>query len=63
METVLAGLILKKCVNYLDDILVMGSSFEEHLDNLTEVLQQAGRRLQPAKCQEKGYILRVCCLP
>jgi len=53
METVLAGLTRKKCVVYLDDILVMGSSFEEHLDNLTEVLQrlrQAGLRLKPTKC-------------
>jgi len=40
METVLAGLTRKKCVVYLDDILVMGSSFEEYLDNLTEVLQR-----------------------
>ena len=50
MEMVLAGLTSKKCFVYLDDILVMGSSFEEHLDNLTEVLQrlrQAGFRLKP----------------
>jgi len=49
METVLVGLTRKKCVVYSDDILVMGNSFEEHLENLTEVLQrlrQAGLRLK-----------------
>jgi len=50
METVL---IHKKCVvYYLDDLIVTGSSFEEHLDNLIEVLQrlrQAGLRLKPTK--------------
>jgi len=53
METVLAGLIQKKSVVYLDDILVMGNSFEEYLDNITEVLQrlrQAELRLKPTKC-------------
>ena len=53
METVLAGLARKKCVVYLDDILVIGESLEEHLDNFTEVLQrlrQVGLRLKPTKC-------------
>ena len=37
MEGVLAGLARKKCVVYLDDILVMGRTFKEHLSNLRGV--------------------------
>lgn len=36
-ETVLAGLAREKCIVYLDDILVIGGSFEEHMNNLCEV--------------------------
>ena len=52
METVLAGLASDKCLVYLDDNLVIGSSFEEHLANLREVfgrLQKAGLKLKQAK--------------
>ena len=38
---------------YLDDILVIGSTFEEHLENLNKVfewLQEAGLHLKPKKC-------------
>ena len=34
MESVLAGIAREKCVVYLDDILVMGKTFQEHLSNL-----------------------------
>ena len=53
METVLAGLARDKCFVYLDDILVVGKNFEEHLCNLQEVLgrlRKAGLHLKPAKC-------------
>ena len=39
---------------YLDDIIVLGRTFEEHLENLREVLrrlQQAGLRLIEEKCR------------
>ena len=39
---------------YLDDIIVLGSTFEEHFDNLREVLQRlraAGLKLNKEKCQ------------
>ena len=53
MESVLVGLAREVCVVYLDDILVMGETFEEHLENLASVfdrLRQAGLRLKPSKC-------------
>ena len=53
MEITLRGLARLKCVVYLDDIMVIGRSFEDHLDNLREVLErlrQAGLKLKPKKC-------------
>ena len=53
METVLSGLIRKVCLDYLDDIIVTGRTFSEHIDNLREVLtrlREAGLRLKPRKC-------------
>ena len=53
METVLAGLAREKCIVYLDDILVIGRCYEEHLENLGEVferMRQFGLRLKPSKC-------------
>ena len=31
METMLADLIRNKCMAYMDDVLVVGATFEEHL--------------------------------
>jgi len=38
MESMLSGIAREKCLVYLDDVLVMGAKFEEHLCNLREVL-------------------------
>ena len=54
MEKVLAGLQWKTAVVYLDDVIVYGRTFEEHLERLEEVfqrLQAAGLKLKPSKCQ------------
>ncbi|UYV77521.1 K02A2.6-like, partial [Cordylochernes scorpioides] len=54
METVLQGIALETCLVYLDDIIVMGKSFEEHLINLERVLQKirgARLKLNPRKCK------------
>ena len=53
METVLHDLARDKCFVYLDDVLVVGKTFEEHASNLREVLtylREAGLRLKPSKC-------------
>ena len=53
METVLAGLVRKICYVYLDDILIVGRTLEEHLENIARVLdrfQEAGLKLKPSKC-------------
>ena len=53
METLLAGLAQDACMVYLDDILVLGATLEEHLQNLSEVfdcLRKAGLQLKPTKC-------------
>ena len=54
MNSVLAGLQWSTCLVYLDDINIMGRSFDEHMKNLQQVferLKQAGLKLQPTKCQ------------
>jgi len=63
MEVTLRGLARQKCIVYLDDILVVGQSFQEHIENLKEVLSRlkaAGLRLKPKKChlvkQEVKYL-------
>ena len=53
MGRVLSGMIPKKCMVYLDDILVIGRFFQEHLNNLREVMERlrcAGLQLKPKKC-------------
>ena len=55
MEIALAGLTQDCCLTYLDDVLVIGRSIEEHNQNLVKVfdcLRDAGLRLkQPTKCK------------
>ena len=54
MEEVLRGLAREKCVVYLDDVLVIGRTYQDHLSNLREVfarLSRAGLRLRPSKCK------------
>ena len=53
MDLVLSGLQWSQCLVYLDDIIVIGRSFAEHISNLNSVLQrlrESGLRLKPAKC-------------
>ncbi|GFY00942.1 retrovirus-related Pol polyprotein from transposon 297 [Trichonephila clavipes] len=53
METVLGGLSYEACLVYLDDIIIVGRSFEEHLKNIRRVLQklkEANLKLSPSQC-------------
>ena len=54
MELALSGLQWHTCLIYLDDIVVFGSTFDEHLQRVEEVLNRirtAGLKLKPEKCQ------------
>ncbi|GBN71182.1 Retrovirus-related Pol polyprotein from transposon 297 [Araneus ventricosus] len=54
METVLLGLSSEACLVYLDDIIIVGRTFEEHLNNLRKVfhrLQKANLKLNLKKCR------------
>ena len=54
MNSVLAGLQWSTCLVYIDDIIIVGKTFDEHLKNLQhifECLKQAGLKVQPHKCQ------------
>ena len=53
MDKVLKGLNWKKCVVYLDDIIIFSKTFEEHLIRLEQVLlrlRSANLKIQPSKC-------------
>lgn len=54
MNSVLSGLQGIKCLVYLDDIVIYGSSLRDHNEKLTDVfkrLRQHSLKLQPAKCK------------
>ena len=47
------GLSRSSCMVYLDDVMVIGRNFTEHLNNLRKVFrrfQQANLKLKPEKC-------------
>jgi len=53
MDLVLAGAKWSTCLVYLDDIVIIGKTFHQHLTNVRDVLdklRQARLRLKPGKC-------------
>ena len=53
MNRVLSGLKWSSCLVYFDDIIVLGTSFADHLSNVAGVLARpwgAGLKLKPGKC-------------
>ncbi len=53
MELVLKGLQWKTLLIYLDDIIILSSTFTDHVQRLDEVLTRlgnAGLKLKPSKC-------------
>jgi hypothetical protein len=54
MENVLAGLNLKNCCVFIDDVIIFGKTFEEQLHNLQLVfdrIKAANLKLSPKKCE------------
>jgi len=54
MQSVLRGLTYNACLVYLDDIIVIGHTLQEQLDNQQKVFQslrKAHLKLNPEKCQ------------
>jgi len=54
MESVLRGLNNDGCLVYLDDVIVIGRTFQEQLGNPRKVFQRLREtklKLNPAKCQ------------
>ena len=54
MHLVLRGMVWKKLLVYLDDVVILGSSFEEAVSNLKQTLdrfKQHNLKLKPKKCQ------------
>ena len=54
LATCLGEMHLKRCIIYLDDIIVFSKTPEEHIERLRgmfEKLAAAGLRLKPSKCE------------
>ena len=53
MDSVLAGLQWTNCLVYLDDMIILGRTFDKHLTNLKAIFDQfreAGLKLKLSKC-------------
>ena len=53
MDCVLAELQWSSCLVYIDDIIIISRSFEEHLHHLQQILDRlksAGLKIHPSKC-------------
>ncbi|CAF2221060.1 unnamed protein product [Rotaria magnacalcarata] len=53
MNLVLRGFSWSQCICYIDDALILGSTFEEHYNNLHDVLSclsQHSLKIKPQKC-------------
>ena len=51
MDLISAGMQWSQCLVYIDDVVVVGRTFQEHLQNLLAVfhsLQQAGLKVKPS---------------
>lgn len=53
MDLTLAGMLWTECLVYLDDVIIFGRTFEEHLRNLGSVLERlrgVNLKAKPSKC-------------
>ncbi|GBM90048.1 Transposon Ty3-I Gag-Pol polyprotein, partial [Araneus ventricosus] len=67
METVLRGLSSEACLVYLDDIIIVGRTFEEHLSNLAERVKTGPEKIKavvdwprPDKIHDLRSFLGLC---
>ena len=54
MTIVFSGMLYNTCLAYLDDIIIFGRTFEEHLESLDRALnrvQNETLKLKPSKCR------------
>ena len=54
MNATFAGLLWKKCLIYMDDLLIFSKTFSEHIENLQLCLDRCRERnlkLKPTKCK------------
>ena len=50
----LSGLQWSSCIVHIEDIIVVGQTFDKHLNNMKQVfesIKKAGLKLHPSKCQ------------
>ena len=66
MECILRGLTYETCLIYLDDVIILSRTFEEHLFHLEQVFQRfrgAHIKLKPSKCNfacsQVNYLGRI----
>ena len=66
MEMALQGLQWLTCLIYIDDIIIFGKDFNEHITRVEQVLERmrlAGLKLKPSKCEmlqtEVGFLGHV----
>ncbi|GFU29930.1 retrovirus-related Pol polyprotein from transposon 412 [Trichonephila clavipes] len=55
MKTDIGGLSYETCMVYIDDIIIVGRSFEELLKNIRRMLQklkEANLKLSPSECHQ-----------
>ena len=53
MQLVLQGLAWTECLAYLDDVIILGHNFQDHIQKLKHVFerfQTYNLKLEPAKC-------------
>ena len=66
MNLILSGMLWSECLVYLDDIIIFGRMFKEHLGHLASVLGRLHEDgLKPNLrsvlfSKKKGIILRTC---
>jgi hypothetical protein len=54
METIVRGLTYESCLVYLDDLMLIGRTFQGHMLNLRKVFllfREVRPKLNPEKCQ------------